>query len=343
MKRIRVLIVDDSAVVREVLAGALDADPRFQAVGTAPDAYTARNKILKLDPDVVLLDIEMPRMDGLTFLRKLMRYRPIPVIIVSSLTPPGGQVALDAVNAGALDVVCKPGPGLPLQEMMEVLKEKIAAVAAASFVARPAETGALSDTTALALPSAARRIVAIGASTGGTQAIELILRRFPADCPATLIVQHMPVHFTASFANRLDDLCAAEVRESADNDEARPGLVLIAPGNRHMLLRVRDGALRVQIKDGPMIYHQRPSIEVLFQSIVRCDGVQVVAAILTGMGRDGASGLLALRRSGAYTLAQDQASSVVYGMPAEAVRLGAACEVASLDRMAGLLLTHACQ
>ncbi|MEI8242061.1 MAG: chemotaxis response regulator protein-glutamate methylesterase [bacterium] len=344
MKRIRVLIVDDSAVVREVLAGALDADRRFQTVGTAPDAYTARNKILKLDPDVVLLDIEMPRMDGLTFLRKLMRYRPTPVIIVSSLTPPGGRMALDAMTSGAMDVVCKPGPELPIQEMLEVLKEKIAAVAAASFVSRPAETEApAADTTELALPAAARRIVAIGASTGGTQAIEQILRQFPPNCPPTLIVQHMPAYFTTSFAKRLNDLCAPEIREACDNDDVLPGRVLIAPGNRHLLLRPRGGGLRVQVKDGPMVHHQRPSIEVLFQSIVRCPEVAVVAALLTGMGTDGANGLLSLRRGGAHTIAQDQASSVVYGMPAEAVRLGAACEVASLGRMAGLLLAHACE
>jgi len=342
MEKIKVLLVDDSAIVREVLTSELGRDPQINIVGTAPDAFIARDKILKLAPDVVLLDIEMPRMDGLTFLRRLMHYKPLPVIIVSSLTEPGGQMALDAIRAGAVDVACKPGPGLPLADMTEILLAKIKA----AFQIKP-ETLSSSDLDVpdalptLSFEGPSRRIVAMGASTGGTQALEHILGRFPADAPPTLIVQHMPAYFTASFAKRLDSLCAMEVREAADGDVVRQGLALIAPGNRHMLLRRRESSLVVQIKDGPMVYHQRPSVEVLFQSVAKCKDVRVAAALLTGMGSDGAEGLLALRQQGAYTLAQDRASCVVFGMPAEAIKLGAAVEIAPLRRIPELLLQHA--
>jgi len=340
-----VLLVDDSAVVREVLTSELSRDPHITVVGTAPDAFIARDKIIKLAPDVVLLDIEMPRMDGLTFLRRLMHYRPLPVIIVSSLTPPGGQLALEAVAAGAVDVVCKPGPGLPLADMTEMLIAKIKAAAQAAVDrVRPVTNGENGLRAAeLPLTGVPRRLIAIGASTGGTQAIERVLARFPENGPATLIVQHMPAYFTTSFAARLNTISAMEVREAADGDAVRSGLALIAPGNRHMLLRQREGGLIVQIKDGPMVHHQRPSVEVFFQSIARCTGVKAAAALLTGMGSDGATGLLALRQQGAYTLAQDQATSVVFGMPAEAIKLGAAVEVAPLPRIAELLLQHACE
>lgn len=340
---IKVLVVDDSAIVREVLAQELRRDPEIEVLATAPDAYIARDKILKLNPDVVLLDIEMPRMDGLTFLRKLMHYHPVAVIVVSSLTVPGGQMALEAVTAGAVDVVCKPGPNLPLSDMTEMLVAKIKAAAVVKFnhgrLPRVPEGVAPAR---FQLASPARRLVVIGASTGGTQAIEQILQRFPEDGPATLIVQHMPAYFTASFASRLDKCCAMDVREAVDGDAVRTGLVLVAPGNFHMLLRGRRDSLSVQVKGGPMVHHQRPSIEVLFQSVARCEGVEAAAALLTGMGTDGAQGLLALRQRGAHTIAQDQATSVVFGMPAEAIRLGAACEVAPLECIAESLLSHAC-
>ncbi len=343
-EKIKVLLVDDSAVVREVLAAELARDPQLVMIGTAPDAFIARDKIIKLAPDVVLLDIEMPRMDGLTFLRRLMHYRPLPVIIVSSLTQPGGRLALEAIAAGAVDVACKPGPGLPLAEMTEMLTTKIKAAAAAQLERMRALNGVNhGPLEPLPLATAPRRIVAIGASTGGTQAIEQILSRFPENGPATLIVQHMPAYFTASFAERLNKLCAMEVREAADRDQVQPGLALIAPGNKHMLLRQRGEALAVEIKDGPMVHHQRPSVEVFFQSVACCGGVKAAAALLTGMGSDGAQGLLALRQKGAYTLAQDQATSVVFGMPAEAIKLGAATEVAPLPHIAELLLRHACE
>ena len=343
-RKIKVLLVDDSAVVREVLKAELARDPQIAIIGTAPDAFIARDKIIKLAPDVVLLDIEMPRMDGLTFLRRLMHYRPLPVIIVSSLTPPGGRLALEAIAAGAVDVVCKPGPGLPLAEMTEMLTAKIKAAAEAQIERIRAVNGVNgAPVEQLPLAGPPRRIIAIGASTGGTQAIEKILTRFPANGPATLIVQHMPAYFTASFAERLNKICAMEVREAADRDVPRPGLALVAPGNQHMLLRQRGEKMAVEIKDGPMVHHQRPSVEVFFQSIATCGGVRAAAALLTGMGSDGAHGLLALRQRGDYTLAQDQATSVVFGMPAEAIKLGAATEVAGLPRIAELLLRHACE
>lgn len=344
MDKISVLVVDDSAIVREVVARELRRDPQIEVLGTAPDAYIARDKILKLNPDVVLLDIEMPRMDGLTFLRKLMHYHPVAVIVVSSLTAPGGQLALDAVTAGAVDVVCKPGPNLPLSEMTEMLVAKIKAAAGVKFN-RGRDIPSLPEGAAPALLKLAgppRRIVVIGASTGGTQAIETILQQFPGDGPATLIVQHMPAYFTASFAKRLDGCCAMEVREAVDGDRVQPGVALIAPGNFHMLLRARQSQLSVQIKSGPMVYHQRPSIEVLFQSVARCAGVEAAAALLTGMGTDGAQGLFTMHQQGAYTIAQDRATSVVFGMPGEAIRLGAASEVVPLSRIAECLLTHAC-
>jgi len=344
MKKIKVLLVDDSAVVREVLTSELDRDPEIHVLGTAHDAYAARDKILSLAPDVVLLDIEMPRMDGLTFLRKLMHYHPVPVIIVSSFTLPGGQMALDAVGSGAVDVMCKPGPGLGLSEMTEMLVTKIKAAAQVKFDRAPkTPSDAEADLASpLKLAGPPRRIVAIGASTGGTQAIETVLRRFPKNGPATLVVQHMPAYFTASFAQRLNKTCHMEVKEAADGDAVRPGLALVAPGNAHMLLRHHGSQLQVQVKDGPMVHHQRPSIEVLFQSIARCHGVKAVAALLTGMGSDGAQGMLTMREHGAYTLAQDHTTSVVFGMPAAAIKLGAACEVAPIHRIAESLLVHAC-
>jgi two-component system chemotaxis response regulator CheB len=344
MEKVKVLVVDDSAVVREVLTSELSRDPQIHVLGAAHDAYAARDKILKLAPDVVLLDIAMPRMDGLTFLRRLMHYHPVPVIIVSSFTIPGGQLALDAIGSGAVDVMCKPGPGLPLSEMTEMLAAKIKAAAQVKFDRSPkTPTGSDADPAApLKLASLPGRIVAIGASTGGTQAIETVLRRFPKNGPATLIVQHMPAYFTASFAQRLNKSCHMEVKEAADGDAVRPGLALVAPGNAHMLLRHHGAQLQVQVKDGPMVHHQRPSIEVLFQSIARCHGVKAVAALLTGMGSDGAQGMLTMRQHGAYTIAQDHATSVVFGMPAAAIKLGAACEVAPIHRIAEALLLHAC-
>lgn len=338
--KIKVLIVDDSAIVRHVFSTELAKDPELEVVGTAPDPYVARDKIVQLQPQVVILDIEMPRMDGLTFLRKLMHFYPLPVIIVSSLTARGGQLAMEAIDAGAIDVMCKPGSSYSVGDMSETLIAKIKAAAFAN-VRRQEHKPAISTSARLAMSKTTDKIVAIGASTGGTQAIERVLIQFPHNGPGTVIVQHMPEHFTRSFADRLNGLCDMEVREARDNDSVIPGVALIAPGNYHMLLRRSGARYYVQIKTGPLVHHQRPAVEVLFQSVAKYAGANAVGAILTGMGADGADGLKAMRDAGAHTIAQDRESSVVYGMPAEAAKRGGACEILPLDKVAGSLIAHA--
>ncbi len=342
-RKIRILIVDDSAIVRRVLSSELAREPDIEIAGTAPDPYVARDKIVQLDPDVVLLDIEMPRMDGLTFLKRLMSHYPLPVIIVSSLTPKGGQIALEAMDAGAVDVMCKPGASYAVGDMIVALSDKIRAAAtlkgrvgarnhvAAHETSQPAK---------LAMTRTTHKVIAIGASTGGTQAIEAVLTRFPHDAPGTIIVQHMPANFTKSFADRLNGLCETDVKEAEDGDSVLPGTALIAPGNRHMLLKRSGARYFVQLNDEPLVCRQRPSVEVLFNSVAERAGSNAVGAILTGMGADGAKGLLAMRLAGAFTVAQDEKTSVVYGMPKEAALCGAACEVVPLDRMAETLLMH---
>ncbi|MFH0881047.1 MAG: chemotaxis response regulator protein-glutamate methylesterase [Lentisphaerota bacterium] len=339
--RIRVLVVDDSAVVRHVFTTELSKDPEIEVVGSAPDPYVARDKIVALSPQVVILDIEMPRMDGITFLRKLMHYHPIPVIIVSSLTAAGGALAMEAMDAGAVDVMCKPGSSYSVADMSEALIDKIKGAAFANIKQRVAPTNSSASVTRLALSKTTDKIIAIGASTGGTQAIEKVLRQFPHNAPGTVIVQHMPEHFTRSFAERLDSLCDIEVREAQDNDTVIPGLALIAPGNYHMIFRRSGARYYVQIKTGPLVHHQRPAVEILFKSVAKYAGANAIGAILTGMGADGAEGLLEMRQAGAHTIAQDQASSVVYGMPQEAAKKGAACDILPLDRIAARLISLA--
>jgi len=321
---IKVLVVDDSAIVRQVFSRELGQAEDIEVVGTAPDPYVARDKIVQLRPDVLLLDIEMPRMDGLTFLRKLMKHYPLPVIIVSSLTNQGGELAMDAINAGAVEVMTKPGSAFSVADMSTTLVDKIRAAAKAR-VEKPPQSppsrvpppqGQLTDR------KMTNAILAIGASTGGTQAIQAVLQALPRNAPGTVIVQHMPEKFTASFAARLNEICAMEVREARNNDTVRPGLVLLAPGNYHMLLRRSGARFYVQVKEGPMVCRQRPSVEVLFKSVAQSAGRNAVGVILTGMGRDGAEGMLTMRQSGARTIAQDEASSVVFGMPKEAIKLG---------------------
>jgi two-component system chemotaxis response regulator CheB len=343
MAAIRVLIVDDSAIVRQVLVNELGRVADIEVVGTAPDPYVARDKIVQLSPDVILLDVEMPRMDGITFLRKLMRYHPVPVIIVSSLTEAGGKLALEAMDAGAVEVMCKPGSAYSVADMSAMLADKIRAAAWAKNRLKPvAERAAVAaPTSRLAMTATTNKILAIGASTGGTQAIEAVLTRFPADAPGTVIVQHMPEHFTASFADRLNGLCDIEVREAKHNDSVTPGVALIAPGNHHMLLRRSGARYYVEVRDGPLVCRQRPSVEVLFKSVAQYAGANAVGAILTGMGADGADGLKLMREAGAHTMAQDERTSVVFGMPKEAIARGGACEVLPLDRMAEALLSRA--
>ncbi len=334
---IKVLIVDDSAVVRQVLSAELAKAPDLEVVGTAVDPFVARDKILSLKPDVLTLDVEMPRMDGITFLRKLMRYHPLPVVIVSSLTPAGSDLALEALRIGAVDVVGKPGSSYAVNDIARQLIRSIRAAAAARI--RPA--GAAAPGVVATPPAASgmtlgttHKILAIGASTGGTRAIEQLLTSLPADTPGTVIVQHMPEHFTTSFANRLNDLSPLEVREAKGGDTVVPGVALIAPGNQHMVLRRSGARYHVDIKDGPPVHYQRPSVDVLFHSVARQAGKNAVGVILTGMGADGAAGLLAMRQAGARTIAQDEASCVVFGMPKEAIRLNAAERVIALEKAA---------
>ncbi|MCF7802829.1 MAG: chemotaxis response regulator protein-glutamate methylesterase [Candidatus Marinimicrobia bacterium] len=343
---IRVLIVDDSAIVRKIFTEELEKEADIEVVGTAMDPYVARDKIVKSKPDVITLDLEMPRMDGLTFLRKLMRYYPVPVIVVSSLTQDKSRLALQAVESGAVEVLSKPGSSYSVGELSKELSHKIRAAAAtqvskiqtkaASQEVRPAvgiRPSPLLDTTT-------NKILAIGASTGGTEAIKRILTALPPNSLGTVIVQHMPPKFTTAFSERLNSLCPFEVKEAAPGDSVYPGRALIAPGNYHMLLRRSGAKYYVDIKQGPRIHHQRPAVDILFKSVARSAGKNALGILLTGMGSDGAEGLLDMKESGAHTITQDEKSCIVYGMPAEAVKLGASQMSASLDDIAGLVIAH---
>lgn len=338
-KPIKVLIVDDSAVVRHAFSTHLKKEPDIEIVGTAPDPYVARDKIVQLKPDVVLLDVEMPRMDGISFLRKLMRYFPLPVIIISSLTTSGSAMALEAIEAGAVEVMCKPRNAYSVGELTLELSDKIRAAARAQISAL---TVAVPQTPIVrtALSATTNKIIAIGASTGGTQAITNVLTRFPHNAPGTVIVQHMPPKFTKSFADRLNTLCDIHVKEAEDGDAVVPGTALIAPGNFHMILKRSGARYYVQVKDGPRICRQRPAVELLFKSVAKVAGANAAAALLTGMGKDGAAGLLEMKEAGAWTIAEHEKSCVVYGMPREAVALNAHQEILMLDKIAESLLKH---
>ncbi len=333
-RTIKVLVVDDSAIVRKVLTEQLNKDKQIQVVGTAPDPYIARDKIIALTPDVLTLDVEMPRMDGITFLRKLMRYYPLPVIVLSSLTPHGGVVAMEALEAGAVEVMCKPGAAYTVGDMASELILKVKAASRARMRKAPLntpETSATNKPKQLSLTKTTDKIFAIGASTGGVEALTAVLTKLPANAPGTVVVQHMPAQFTSSFANRLDGLCAMQVKEAEDGDHVIPGRILIAPGGKHMLLRRSGAKYYVAIKDGPKVCHQKPSVEVLFHSVAKYAGANAVGIILTGMGADGAKGLLDMRENGAHTIAQNEASCVVFGMPKEAINVGAAEHIAPLN------------
>jgi two-component system, chemotaxis family, protein-glutamate methylesterase/glutaminase len=334
---VKVLVVDDSAIVRKVLSEELSRERGIEVVGTAPDPYVARDKIVRLKPDVITLDIEMPRMDGLTFLKKLMRHYPMPVIIVSSLTKKGGSLAMEALSLGALEVICKPSAAYSVGDMSLQLADKIKAVARVDVRRNmPPPDDAVpvrKETPAQALSATTNKIIAIGASTGGTEAIKAVLTGMPPNSPGIVVVQHMPAKFTTSFAERLDSLCAVNVKEAEDGDSVVNGRVLIAPGNYHMLLRRSGARYFVQVKTGPMVHHQRPSVDVLFKSMADYAGSNAVGVILTGMGADGADGLLKMREAGARTIAQDEQSCVVFGMPKEAIKLGAAEKVVPLQQV----------
>jgi two-component system chemotaxis response regulator CheB len=339
----RVLVVDDSAVVRQIFSRELARDPELEVVGSAPDPYVARDLIVQRKPDVVTLDLEMPRMDGITFLRKLMHYHPLPVVVVSSLTPAGGELALEALAAGAVDVMCKPGAAFTVGDMSAQLIEKVKAAAhvrlrAPRPVASPGAAVAAAPAPAPALTRTTHQVLAIGASTGGTVALEAILRAFPPNAPGTVVTQHMPEMFTRYFADRLDQVAQVEVREAADGDSVAPGVVLIAPGDRHLLLRRSGARYHVQVKDGPRVNRHRPSVDVMFRSVAQAAGRNAVGVILTGMGGDGAQGLLEMRQAGARTLGQDEGSCVVYGMPKVAYEVGAVEKVVPLGGMAAQIL-----
>ena len=342
---IRVLIIDDSALVRKVVSDALRFDPEFQVVGTAVDPYVARDKIKQLNPDVLTLDLEMPRMDGLTFLKILMEQHPLPVIIMSSLTPRGSDNALEALRLGAFDVIAKPGGPYSFGDLGPQLIARIKAAAGAKIRGPRSENpfpkkSPEADSAAPRAPSgprsfSPRNIILLGASTGGTEALRAVLSHLPAGLPGIAIVQHIPPVFSKTFADRLNDLCAFEVREAVDGDRLTPGLALIAPGNFHLMLQWQSGHYGVRVTGGPPVWHQRPAVDLLFKSAGDCGAApHAVAGIFTGMGRDGAEGLLRLRERGATTFAQDEHSSVVYGMPRAAWENGAAQLQLPLDRTA---------
>lgn len=335
---IKVLIVDDSAVVRKVFSDELSRERGIEVIGTAPDPYVARDKIVKLKPDVVTLDIEMPRMDGLTFLKKLMKYYPLPVIIVSSLTRKGGKMAMEALSSGALEVISKPSAAYSVGDMSVQLADKIRAVAQVNVKARfQSSTNvdkAAAASSANALAFTTNKVIAIGASTGGTEAIKTVLTALPPNSPSIVIVQHMPAQFTTSFAERLDSLSEITVKEAKDGDSVVNGQALLAPGNYHMLMKRSGARYYVQIKQGPLVHHQRPAVDVLFKSVAQSAGGNAVGIILTGMGTDGATGLLQMKEAGARTIAQNEESCVVFGMPKEAIKLGAVEKVVNIQSVA---------
>lgn len=334
---IKVLVVDDSAIVRRILTEQLQQDANISVIGTAPDPFIARDKIVKLAPDVVTLDLEMPKMDGLSFLAKLMEHYPLPVIIISSYTERGCHNALKALELGAVEVMQKPGSSYSVADMGRELIEKIKIASKAKFI-NPAAALAKEHPNKTPKPKplpppaelGSKKIIAIGASTGGTQALKEILSHLPATTPGIVVVQHMPEHFTKMFANSLNEECEMSVKEAENNDVVKTGRVLIAPGGQHILLNRTSSGYIVKLRGGGQVCYHRPSVEVLFRSVAREAGSNSVGVILTGMGYDGAQGLLDMRKAGAKTIAQDEKTCVVFGMPREAILLGAAEKVVSL-------------
>ena len=343
---IKVLIVDDSAVVRKLLTEELNKQKDIEVVGTAMNPYIARDKIVKLKPDVITLDLEMPRMDGLSFLSKLMKHKPMPVVVVSSLTPKNSQNALNALRLGAVDVICKPGSAYSTQNITQDIVKAVrtASVAKLSKTASaPVASKVEVETPALNgshLVHTTNKLIAIGSSTGGTRALETVITQLPANLPGIVIVQHMPPVFTKSFADRLNSISKVKVKEAEDGDHISHGTVLIAPGNYHMLVEKNGAKYYTRIKQGPPVHHQRPSVDVLFHSVAKAAGVNAMGVILTGMGADGAKGLLAMKESGAYTIGQNEETCVVYGMPREAAKLGAVTDVLPLESVAGAMVNH---
>ncbi len=340
-RKIKVLIVDDSAIVRQILSEAVAAESDMEVVGTAPDPYVARDKILALNPDVLTLDIEMSRMDGITFLKRLMHLHPIPTIIISSLGQASCAATLEALRCGAVDVLAKPAGPYSVGELRQSLAARIRGAAGAKpRVARDLAANVRQQQKPVAASNFTcdpRTVIAIGASTGGTVAIQEILLQLSADMPPMVVTQHIPAGFSLAFANRLNKLCSMEVREAADGDMLHRGLALIARGDYHLLLRRAGTGYAVELQQGPQVCYQRPSVDVMFASVAQVAGSHGVGVLLTGMGTDGAKGMLALKRAGAATIAQDEPSCVVYGMPREAKRLDAVGTVAALGDIAGIL------
>ena len=354
LRKIRVLIVDDSASVRQAMSDILQSDPEIEVMGTASDPFVAARRIQQEVPDVITLDVEMPRMDGITFLRKIMSQRPIPVVVCSSLAETDSETASQAWEAGAVEIILKPRVGTAqfLQESKIRICDVVKAAARARI--RPLAGQAmradrsrgpekkLTADAILPPPIAGHHamartteaVICVGASTGGTESLKVVLEALPAASPGIVIVQHMPEKFTEAFARRLDGLCAMEVKEAEDGDTVMRGRVLIAPGNRHTLLQLSGARYYVSVKDGPLVSRHRPSVDVLFRSAARYAGANAMGVIMTGMGDDGARGLLEMKQAGAYTIAQDEATSVVFGMPKEAIALGAADKILPLDLLA---------
>jgi len=356
-RKIRVLIIDDSATVRQTLSAVLESDPQIEVIGVASDPFVAAKRIRDDIPDVITLDVEMPRMDGITFLRKLMSQHPIPVVMCSSLIEAGSETLLQALEAGAVDIVLKPKIGVAdaLMESRIRICDAVKAAASARVagarrppvaIPRPIHEPEKKLTADAMLPPPSGRamaktteaIVCIGASTGGTEALRAVLEDLPADSPGIVVVQHMPEKFTASFAKRLDSLCAVSVKEAEDGDTVLRGRVLIAPGNKHTILERSGARYYVTVKDGPLVTRHRPSVDVLFRSAARSAGSNAVGVIMTGMGDDGARGMNEMKQAGAYTIAQDEATSVVFGMPKEAIALGCVDRVAPLHALAKEIL-----
>ena len=352
-QKIKVLIVDDSSVVRKMISDALANDPDIVVVGTAPDPYVARDKIRELNPDVLTLDIEMPRMDGLTFLKILQQHRPIPVIIISSITQAGSAAAMTALQSGAVEVLAKPTSAFSIGHLAEQLPRHIKAAAASRLRRRPAPAvtgvaGAAPPSPKLGsaslIPCAAaggfhpRQLIALGSSTGGVEALTELLTALPAGLPGIAITQHIPPHFSRVFAEYINSQSAVEVREAAEGDLLVPGLALVAPGDFHMTLSWAGAGFKVSLNQKPPVHHCRPAVDVMFRSISEISGARVVAAILTGMGSDGALGLKALQAAGAKTFAQDEESCVVYGMPRAAVELGVVDQILPLSKIPAALI-----
>jgi two-component system chemotaxis response regulator CheB len=350
-RKIKVLIVDDSAVVRQKLADILSSDPQIEVMAVAADPYVAAEKMRLAVPDVITLDVEMPRMAGLTFLHKIMSQHPIPVVMCSSLAESGSETLLKALEYGAIDVIQKPRVGT--KQFLEESRIRICDVVKAAALSRVKKTSVtmmrdvlpkltadaiLEKPTSRAMIQTTEKVVVIGASTGGTEALRVFLEALPPDSPGIVIVQHMPEHFTASFAKRLDSICKVSIKEAAEDDTVIPGRALIAPGNHHLLLKRSGARYYVEVKDGPLVSRHRPSVDVLFRSTARYAGKNAVGVIMTGMGDDGANGMKEMKEAGAVTIAQDEASCVVFGMPQEAIKRGAVDKVMPLEEIAGAVL-----